>query len=104
MGTLGLVVALTLTPDSQPPLKKSVVVRFHNGPVVVSHGVRPYLTSGFEVDSRREQPMLIQPGPPGSQPKTRTAPALPQPLRNGKWIRFSNPKVVDRSAGPTPKP
>ena len=111
MCTIGLIVAMISATDSQPPqpTSKPTVVRFRGGPVIVSHGVRPYLASGFDVQSRTESPRLIKPKPrlvqpakpkagPGSPKPAPTSPTKPQPkkpAKHGKWIRFEPGRYGD---------
>jgi hypothetical protein len=90
MNALALVVGLIAVPAG-PTIEapKTVTVRFASGPVVVSHGIRPYLAAGFRVAERTEQPLMqFQ-----NHPKPKTAPKriILQPPKRGqsrKWIRF----------------
>jgi hypothetical protein len=55
MCSLGLLVGIFIAAAPQEqPAGRPVVVRFKNGPVVTAYEVRPYLTSGFEVQERTE--------------------------------------------------
>ncbi|MFK7819903.1 MAG: hypothetical protein AB8G99_14370 [Planctomycetaceae bacterium] len=88
MHAIALVVGLVVAPPVAQPVNtnvaKTVTVQFESGPVIVSHGVRPYLASGFRVADRNEQPLLqIQkPSPKKSHQKSEPK------NRGGKWIRF----------------
>ena len=76
MCSLGLLVGIFSAAAPQAaPSARPVVVRFKHGPVVAAHGVRPFVSSGFEIQERRESQFWNPPQVKAMTPKAAPPPA-----------------------------
>lgn len=96
MCSLGLLVGLFAgAPLQEAQRDRPVVVRFKNGPVIASSGVRPYLVSGFAVAERNEPRLWNAPkrNAPSKRYELLPSPVPPKvPNAPASTLRLPEPK------------